>query len=102
MLDNCPEFLMAWLGLARLGIMEVPINTGLRGNLLTYILNQSECKAIFIASEWIDRILEIESELKYLETVNVQGEKQNDISLSRLDIYMFKSLMNTADFKKSK
>ena len=37
MLDNCPEFLAAWVGTAKAGIVEVPINTGYKGDLFAYL-----------------------------------------------------------------
>ena len=49
MLPNSPEFLATWLGLARIGVIEVPINVAYRGDLLAYILNQAECRAIVIS-----------------------------------------------------
>ena len=32
MLPNSPEFLATWLGLARIGVIEVPINVAYRGD----------------------------------------------------------------------
>jgi crotonobetaine/carnitine-CoA ligase len=46
MLENRPEFLGAWVGMAKAGIVEVPINTGYKGDLFTYLLNQAECRAL--------------------------------------------------------
>ncbi|MCQ6279513.1 AMP-binding protein [Bacillus sp. EB600] len=74
MLPNSPEFLAAWLGLARLGVIEVPINVAYRGDLFAYILNKAECQAIFISSQWIERIREISEELTHLRHVIVVGE----------------------------
>lgn len=92
MLPNGPEFLIAWLGLARLGVIEVPVNTGLRGDLLAYILNQAKCKAIIISDEWSNRIKEIENELEHLKFVIIVGST-NQIQISDRKIYYFQELL---------
>ncbi|MEH7276945.1 AMP-binding protein [Neobacillus vireti] len=74
MLPTCPEFLASWLGLTRLGVVEVPINVAYRGDLLTHILNTAESKAIIISSEWVDRLMDISEELLHLKHVIVVGE----------------------------
>ncbi|MFC3040438.1 AMP-binding protein [Virgibacillus xinjiangensis] len=74
MLPNGPEFLSIWLGLAKLGVIEVPINTALKGDSLEYILNKAECKAIVVSSEWIERIIAWKDELIHLEHIIVVGE----------------------------
>jgi carnitine-CoA ligase len=42
-LFNCPEFLLLWFGAAKLGVVTVPLNTGLKGELLRYELE--DCQA---------------------------------------------------------
>ena len=39
MLPNGPEYLWLWFGIARAGLVEVPLNTGLRGDMLAHMLN---------------------------------------------------------------
>lgn len=101
MLPNSPEFLKVWLGLARLGVIEVPINTGFRGDLLSYILNQAKCQALVISSEWVERINEIVSELKYLKHVIVVGDAEQK-KTSQLQWHSYNALMKEAkeDIKK--
>jgi carnitine-CoA ligase len=95
MLPNSPEFLITWLGLARLGVIEVPINVAYRGDLLAYILNKAECQAIVISSKWVERIGEISSELTHLRHVIVVGE--DDHSLPRpIMCHSYEKLMDNA------
>lgn len=75
MLLSSPEYLYSWLGIARLGAIEVPINTGLRGDLLAYILNQAECRVLIVKDEFVDRIIKIQHQLHTLQEVIVVGEK---------------------------
>lgn len=97
MLPNSKEFLVTWLGLAKLGVIEVPINTAYKGELLTYLLNTAKCKAIVVSSEWLDRIFTIEKELVYLQHVIVVGEDYKESTLSnRLRVYSFHKLIDHA------
>ena len=80
MLPNSPEFLAVWLGLARIGVIEVPINTALKGDLLSYILNKAECQAIVISSQWVDRLQQIWDELKQLRHIIVVGGDEMPVS----------------------
>lgn len=95
MLPNSPEFLKVWLGLARLGVIEVPINTAFRGDLLAYILNQAECQVLVISSKWIERINDLVSELTHLKQVIVVGEDEK-YKNPQLQWYSFESLMSEA------
>ncbi|WP_066304172.1 AMP-binding protein [Bacillus sp. FJAT-29814] len=79
MLPNCPEALYTWLGLAKIGVMEVPINVAFRGHLLTYILNKAECQAIIISSQWVDRLIDILDNLTHLRHVIVVGDTEKAV-----------------------
>ncbi|MCI4321392.1 MAG: AMP-binding protein [Thermoplasmata archaeon] len=48
LLLNGPEFLQLWFGAARLGALLVPLNTGLKGEILRYELADSAPKAIAV------------------------------------------------------
>ena len=74
MLDNRPEFLTAWVGMAKAGVVEVPINTGYKGDLFTYLLNQAEVRLLVIDERWVGRIERILADLETLEHVVIVGE----------------------------
>ena len=48
MLSNRPEYLATWFGMAKAGVIEVPLNTGLRGDLLAYMLAHSGARLLVI------------------------------------------------------
>jgi crotonobetaine/carnitine-CoA ligase len=52
MLPNSPEFLYTWMGLAKIGAVEVPINTGLTEAEVEYILHHSEALGIVIHKDY--------------------------------------------------
>jgi len=56
MLDNRPEYLFIWLGAAKIGAVEVPVNTGHKGDLLAYVIDQADCRFAFIEDALIYRL----------------------------------------------
>ena len=73
MLPNCPEYLFIWFGSARVGAVEVPINTSYKGEFLRHIFDQSDSNILFLDHEWLDRLKLIEDNLKKLKKVVVLG-----------------------------
>jgi carnitine-CoA ligase len=71
MLSNRPEFLACWFGSARAGLVEVPLNTGLRGDMLAYMLDQAGCSALVVDEQWLERIERIAPSLVSLRHVVV-------------------------------
>lgn len=45
--NNSDAYLLCWLGVAAAGLVHVPVNSGLSGSELGYIVGQSGAKAIF-------------------------------------------------------
>lgn len=72
-LPNCAEFVSVWFGCNRAGIVDVPLNTGLRGALMVHAINQAGCRAVVIAAEWYERLLAIAGEIPAVERVVVVG-----------------------------
>lgn len=73
MLPNCPEYLYCWFGLAKIGAVMVPINTAHKGELLEYIINQSDAEGIIVDSTLLQRVLEIESGIGKVKQKFVSG-----------------------------
>ena len=51
LIGNCPETLLLTYALGKIGAVVVPLNTAVKGDLLTYFLTQSDSTAIIIGSE---------------------------------------------------
>lgn len=73
MLPNCPEFLHLWFGLAKLGAVEVPINTSYKGEFLRHIIDQSDSQVLVIDGDWLPRVMSILDRLPKLETIVVRA-----------------------------
>ncbi|WP_428825523.1 AMP-binding protein [Azonexus sp. IMCC34842] len=71
MLGNRPEFLAVWFGLAKLGAIEVALNTAHRGYLLSYQLNQAQCSVLIVDKSFLPCIEGIGKDLDSLRHVVV-------------------------------
>jgi crotonobetaine/carnitine-CoA ligase len=77
MLPNCPDFIYIWFGLAKIGAVEVPVNTNYKGEFLRHIIDQSDSRILVIDSQYLDRLKMIEHDLKKLEKVIVLGDPES-------------------------
>ena len=77
MLPNCPAFIYIWFGLAKIGAVEVPVNTNYKGEFLRHIIDQSDSRILIIDGQYLDRLKIIEHDLKKLEKVIVLGDLES-------------------------
>lgn len=73
LMTNKPEFLATWFGANKAGAVEVPVNTAHRGYLLTYMLDQSDCKALVVDAELLPYLLDVLGDLPKLSSIVVVG-----------------------------
>jgi len=78
MLPNSPDFLVAWLGLNKIGAIMVPINTGFKGPEAQYIVDHCEAKGIIVAPGTLDVALSVRNSNSGLDWVAVVGEGSNE------------------------
>jgi len=60
-----------WLGLSWLKAVEVPANTGYRGAMLAYLIENSEARLLVISAQFCDRLVEVADRVPNLECVVV-------------------------------
>ncbi len=65
-LSNRPEFLYAWFGLAKIGAVMVPINTGLKEKEAGYVVNHSEAVGLIFDQEFLPVVREMRKESRAL------------------------------------
>lgn len=97
MLPNSPEFLAVWLGLTRLGVIEVPVNTEYRGALLIHVLNQAKCRALVISAQWLERVQEMAPELRFLKHIVIVGDAKDEFTMGQIQCYSYSMLMEKAE-----
>lgn len=74
MMGNRPEFLLAWFGCARGGLVQVPINTAYKGDLLTYVIEHSGATLIVVDPGLIHQLGTAGKALRAMRHVIVAGE----------------------------
>lgn len=57
--DNCYEYIQAWFGAARAGVVEVPTNTGYFGDFLRHALDVTAPKGVLVDSRYAGRFADI-------------------------------------------
>lgn len=82
MLPNCPEFPLAWLAIAKIGAVMVPVNTRYQPEDLEYILNDSDSSTLIIYQDFIDTYLAVQSNLSKTKTVLTVGGHTNEFGKS--------------------
>jgi crotonobetaine/carnitine-CoA ligase len=78
LLSNRPEFLYAWFGLAKIGAVMVPINTGFKGKEAGYVVNHSEAVGLIFDREFLPMVREMRKEnraLKWLSCADSTTEE---------------------------
>ncbi len=68
-MDNSPEIIPLVFGISKLGAIVVPINTAHKGDMLTYMLDQSDSRVLVMHRHYGDRIGPIMANTPKLETV---------------------------------
>lgn len=74
MLDNCAEYLYAWFGAGKAGMIEVSINTSFKGTILRYILDNCGAAAIVIGEQYVDVLTPELIALPQLKTIIIVGD----------------------------
>lgn len=91
MLNNRFESAFSWLSTARLGAIEVQINTAYLGAILTHVVNNSKAKLAIIESDFVSRFADIASDLECLETLVVIDDFKGKAPFSILSLEKFLS-----------
>jgi acyl-CoA synthetase (AMP-forming)/AMP-acid ligase II len=73
MLPNSPAFLYTWMGLAKIGAVEVPLNINFKEEEIKYILQHSESVGIVIHRDYYPRLSGINKELPDLQAIVFYG-----------------------------
>lgn len=76
MLPNVPAFILLWCALAKLGAIEVPVNTAYRGAILAHVVNDSGARTMIVDVQYLGRLAEVADRLECLERIVVHGGDQ--------------------------
>ena len=74
LLPNGVQFLDTWVGMAKLGMVEVPLHTSLRGDPLRHALRLSGCRLAVVDAPLVERVAAAADGLPDLRTLVVVGD----------------------------
>src|SRR5829696_9258951 len=74
MLPDGPDLVMSWLACAKLGVIEVPVNTAYRGDILSHIIQDSRATSMLVSSAYIERLRELGGGLGKVERCFVSAQ----------------------------
>ena len=73
MMQNTPAHVFVWFATAKLGVVEVPINTAYRGDILTHIVTSARATAMVLDAEFVPVVARIAESCPALGTFIVAG-----------------------------
>ena len=69
MLPNCEDFIVNWLGLAKIGAVNAPLNPQYSGRALARLVNLTAAKVLVLEADLEPSIVAIEAQLVHLEQI---------------------------------
>ena len=82
LLNNCPEVLLVYFGLFKLGAVVVPLNVAAKGELLVYFLEQSDATMLIAEAGLIERYRDVQHRLPRIRRLVVLREDGTSDDLS--------------------
>lgn len=73
LMDNSPDYLALWFAVAKLGAVEVPVNTAYHGDLLQHQITTAMTTFAVVDSVYADRIIDLGDRIPQLADVVVRG-----------------------------
>lgn len=70
-MDNSPRFLDVFIGIQKIGMYAVPVNTSLKGDSLLYILNHCDAQYLVIDETHLETLQKIADRLENIRTIIV-------------------------------
>lgn len=71
MLQNSPGFLLNWFTLAKIGAIMVPLNPNLVGDLLTYMVKDSDIETLITEGKHLSQLHQVRADLKSSKLKNL-------------------------------
>ncbi len=97
MLPNTADFVALWCGLAKLGAVEVPVNTAYRGAILAHVINDSGAATMIVDQGFVERIDEVAADLGDLRRLVVHavgdGAPIDESLAKRFELVAFDALV---------
>lgn len=97
LLDNRPEFLAALYGTNRAGLVSVSVNTGFKGDFLSFPIERSEARLLVTEARFADQLKTIRATLPHLEAIVFLDGVPDSFSLGAAAINAWEDLLDGED-----
>lgn len=94
LLPNCMELVLTWFAASTLGAIEVPNNTGLKGDLLCHNLNNCEARVLVADTSVLDELAAVQEQLPAVHTLIVVG---GEVQLAKSAGIRFQTIVRFED-----
>lgn len=91
---NCLEFVFAWLGAAKAGVVYVPINIDYVGQILSWQLGRADVTHIVIGAEFLSALTHVQDTLPLLERAFVIGSQSASMLEEKISTTSFDELLH--------
>lgn len=95
-MPNSDDYVITWFGILKMGAVMVPINTAYVMDFLQYIIESSDAKVLFIAEEYLERMVPIAKRIPKLEHVVVWTREGSE--KFKKHGFKFKRMISYKDF----
>src|SRR5690242_10157946 len=85
-MQNCPDYLAAWLGITRTGAVASLVNTNLVGDSLAHAIRTASPKCIVVGADLADAVAAATASLEPAMSCWVHGEEPRGHSMERIDL----------------
>lgn len=93
-LPNCPEFLYTAFALAKIGAVEVPINVAYKGEILHYVIENSDSIAIVVDEQYLEHVEAIQHRLKKIGRIIIRSQDPSIGKGFAKDTMAFRNLLD--------
>ncbi len=99
MLPDVPDYVATWVACSKSAVVEVPINTAYRGDILAHVINDSTARSAVCAAEFLDRFEAVADRLSTLERIFVHAGDDTTFTVppglaAKFDISPFAALLS--------
>jgi long-chain acyl-CoA synthetase len=80
LMPNCAEYVIAYFACFKLGALAGPVNSLLKTEEISYVIANSEAKALLVNSEFLSRVEGLGGELKHVIVFDDEAEATRDFA----------------------
>src|SRR5438128_5610079 len=80
LMPNCAEYVIAYFACFKLGALAGPVNSLLKTEEISYVIANSEAKALLVNSEFLSRVEGLGGELKHIIVFDDEAEATREFS----------------------